>query len=259
MKIKPLTIFLICFLLFGINSPAIASCKGSPPGECYRCEGGVWVKYGDCLNDGDCSGCEVCAYCWCQIYCKPIDCIICMDDSCQCSEVVLNCFYDICCVVVGNDIHFSAGSIPYQCTPYLFWNAPGGDPPSQEGGGYFTTHWDTPGEKTVTVSTPCGSYDSKTVHVCPATELCCNGACGYDIGDDCVFDQDCCSGHCDLLSHKCVECELDTECEECEVCFNGFCFSILPCPPHTHCDDHSCVPDCNPSGGGLCDWSNPPQ
>jgi len=135
MKIKLLTIFMVCYLLLVINSTAMASCKGNPPGDCYRCEGGVWVKYGDCLNDGDCSsGCEACAYCWCQIFCDPVDCIICMDDSCQCSEVVLSCFYDDCCVVVGNDYEFSATGIPSQCTPYLVWNAPGGDPSYEEGG-----------------------------------------------------------------------------------------------------------------------------
>jgi len=93
---------------------------------------------------------------------------------------------------------------------------------------------------------------------CDPDERCENCQCCTDIGGSCRWDQECCSGHCNLITDKCVECALDTECEECEVCLFdiGFCVSILPCPLYTHCDNHACVPDCV-ENGPMCTYTSP--
>lgn len=76
MKIKPLTIFLICLFLSSFTVPVIACCEGDPPGDyphCYECEAGVWVlKAGlECGSDSDCEPCQVCNSddCFCDDLC----------------------------------------------------------------------------------------------------------------------------------------------------------------------------------------------
>ena len=101
---------------------------------------------------------------------------------------------------------------------------------------------------------------------CNFNKDCCSGHCNLiihkccrDVGGACNLDTQCCSSHCDPITHKCLQCLLDSECKVCERCIDiGLCFSILPCPDETHCDNHSCVPDCDPSGSTLCDWTYPP-
>lgn len=58
---------------------------------------------------------------------------------------------------------------------------------------------------------------------------------------------------------KCVECIYIDDCEECETCHNGVCYSILPCDEDKCCDDHFCVNRCIPNGGYFCDFNAPWQ
>ena len=144
---KWITALLPCLLLFGLSVPAIACCEGQPPGECYTCEDGVWVEYGDCWG-----GC-------------PDYCYQCVDCWCECTEPSIGVEpYDIGCVGCLRGLH--VGVHPY-CCEHVVWSAPGGDPSSQNGVCGFVTHWDTPGTKTVTVTTSCGSSSKEVTIVAP--------------------------------------------------------------------------------------------
>jgi len=52
----------------------------------------------------------------------------------------------------------------------VIWIAPGGDP-STDVGCFFTTHWDTPGEKTVVAINSCGNANFKQVTVAAPTNF----------------------------------------------------------------------------------------
>lgn len=60
----------------------------------------------------------------------------------------------------GDEIYFDI-SYGNRCE-CVYWSAPGGSPSGQDGGCYFHTHWDTHGEKTVTVRT---CSDSRQIKV----------------------------------------------------------------------------------------------
>jgi hypothetical protein len=159
---------------------------------------------GSCVNC-NCASCDLpccqgppCDSCWDLVSC-----------SCHCKQPHINCFYD-CCVEVGSPYQFSvtglgSGPCSESC---IIWAAPGGHPESQTGGALFTTHWNTPGVKTVTATTPCGSK-SKQVYVVD------------------------CSPPCDPSEH----------CENCQcVCDTCWDWKIVPassqtCPP---CEDLTC-------------------
>jgi len=75
--------FLIFVLLFRLSAPAIACCEGDPPGDCYTCEDGAWVQYGDCEDDSDCTDCQSCEGCYCTDDEDPCgDCKECVSGEC---------------------------------------------------------------------------------------------------------------------------------------------------------------------------------
>lgn len=151
MRRKPIAIFLISLSFFGVNLPAIACCEGSPPGECYVCEDGVWVQYGDCWD-----GCPTC-----------YGCVSC---NCQCVAEVISIgslLYDSACV--NCYIPFGAGVPSEQYCDCVHWSG-GGNPPSQDGGCFFSTRWETPGIKTVTAST-CKNSKSMQVTIAAPTNF----------------------------------------------------------------------------------------
>lgn len=135
MKMKFKTIFPAYLLLLFISAvPAMALCEGSPPGACYRCEDGVWARYGDCW--GGCPACKYCAACWCTKYgdcwggCP--DCHSCVNCNCSCtsdccsdSDCTGECKSCISCSCVDDDSKCDTakcykcvgGSCEYQCDP----------------------------------------------------------------------------------------------------------------------------------------------
>jgi len=71
MKIKSITFLLAYLLLFILAIPAIAwDCEDPKPGDCYECEDGDWVQYGDCWGWGGCPPCNSCVNCWCEYQCN---------------------------------------------------------------------------------------------------------------------------------------------------------------------------------------------
>lgn len=91
---------------------------------------------------------------------------------------------------------------------------------------------------------------------CDPGQHCENCQCCTELGGACEQDAQCCSGICGPIG--CGNCKSDSDCAECEVCFNGFCVSILPCPLYTHCDNHACVPDCEIDYLTMCTYTEPP-
>jgi len=85
--------FIILLLLLRLSAPAIACCEGEPPGDCYTCEDGAWVHYGDCQDSNDCTGCESCQSCWCSD--DDDNCGDCED--CVSTECVYQCSDSECC------------------------------------------------------------------------------------------------------------------------------------------------------------------
>jgi hypothetical protein len=74
MKTRYLINGFVCLLLFSLFQVRVYACGCSgiqPP--CTYCLGGVWVHYGDCESNSDCSGCKTCSAC------------ICTDDDSKCS------------------------------------------------------------------------------------------------------------------------------------------------------------------------------
>lgn len=104
MKAKLLAILVLGAWLFWFTVPTTACCEGDPPGSCYECVDGVWVEYGNCEDDSDCTGCESCQDCYCTddndncsgcCICEDSDCVD-EDDNCtgvqQCQDC--NCVCD---------------------------------------------------------------------------------------------------------------------------------------------------------------------
>ncbi len=98
---------------------------------------------------------------------------------------------------------------------------------------------------------------------CYTPQVCVNGQCCTPSGGYCEMNGSCCSGHCNYATHECGVCENDSQCGPCEKCTGsplqaGSCYSILPCPANTHCDNnHACVADCL-ENGPQCTWTDPP-
>lgn len=106
MKRKFLMGLVGCLLLLcGIAVPATACCEGDPPGDCYRCEDGVWVRYGNCWEG--CPDCESCHNCYCQctseccedLDCGPPACWNCVDCECEWDCTTGQCCDDGECVL----------------------------------------------------------------------------------------------------------------------------------------------------------------
>lgn len=151
MRRKAIGIFLMSLCFSRADVPAKACCEGEPPEECYICEDGVWVQYGDC-SDG-CPSCYGCVNC-----------------NCQCVAEVLgvgSLLYDSACVKCY--IPFVAGLPSEQYCGCVHWSG-GGNPASQDGGCIFSTRWDTTGTKTVTAST-CKNSKSMQVTIAAPTNF----------------------------------------------------------------------------------------
>ena len=125
-------------------------------------------------------------------------CYTCVCSSCQCAAVITGIYLeynesDVQCVGDGWDFLLSGPALNY-CSCVSWSTNPPGDP--QGGTGCtFSTHWDTPGEKTVTATTPCSSK-SRTVTVqelCGTLGSCC-GKNKYCCGNEvcCDADKVCC-------------------------------------------------------------------
>ena len=153
--------YLLMSLLCGVGAYA-CGCSGTQP-PCTTCQGGVWVRYGNCLSDGDCSGCKSCYGCWCydnNLNCG--DCEECEDGECQCLgvSVYVSDPYPYACV--GCELAFEAilpppfeyDYLPQKCCDHVVWS--GGDDPTSDGC-WFSTHWGTKGVQTVTAIIPCDS------------------------------------------------------------------------------------------------------
>jgi hypothetical protein len=90
----------VCLLTLWTFSPAaLACCTQPPPGNCYYCYNGVWVRYGDCWSG--CPACESCPSCWCECNaecgCEGRTCPTCescVNCSCQC---IAECCQDSHC------------------------------------------------------------------------------------------------------------------------------------------------------------------
>jgi len=97
MKIKSITFLLASLLLFTLTIPAIAcDCEGDPPGECYKCQDGDWVQYGDCWFWGGCPDCESCEDCWCSC---TSEC--CGDSYCPDCYTCVGCHLCVCLAECG--------------------------------------------------------------------------------------------------------------------------------------------------------------
>jgi hypothetical protein len=84
MRTKCLVILLTSCLFFRFSMPVLACCEGNPPGECYTCQDGVWVPYGNCW--GGCDNCYSCVNCWCSC---TSDC--CGEWMCSTCQTCINC------------------------------------------------------------------------------------------------------------------------------------------------------------------------
>jgi hypothetical protein len=155
-------------------------------------------------------------------------------------------------VYVGQEYQFSAGDISTNCAMEVDWVAEGGNPSSQHGGTYFMTHWDTPGTKTVTVSTSC-DYDQIEVTVEPlcAEGLCCKTRnCEFCLSGTCI-------DRCPLLG-QCKKCDgcggCVTTChpELCEECVNNEC-KVCGGDTNKKCCGGECKDKCKIIDGEDCD------
>lgn len=197
MKVRYVTALLGCFL-FGllVESRVLAHCPtcfgcetcfcpvcldddSKCTGCCYLCVDALCLAdpllcsgcCDDCSNcqcvdnDSLCSGCCRCQNCSCvpdDSKCGDPDCWDC-DNNCDCQcDITINSVSSDDYACVGCDVTFTA-NVTGSCS-CVDWSG-GGDPASASGTCSFTTHWDTPGTKTVTASPDCGSSEQKQVTI----------------------------------------------------------------------------------------------
>jgi len=126
-------------------TPSARACR--PPGPCYTWNGSEWVAYG-CVASPCTDGCTVCSLDTC---------------GCECEVTIATAESDVDVQGVGLDVTFTMTTSPaarYEC---VSWSG-GGDPASGSAS-HFTTDWDAPGDKTVTVKTCGDNGDSQDIDV----------------------------------------------------------------------------------------------
>ena len=143
---KLLICIALCVIIY-LCTPSVRAC--GPSGPCYswnpRTE--QWVPYG-CVATPCADGCTTCDLETC---------------ACECEVTIDTAESDVDVQGVGLDIIFTMTTSPtsrYEC---VSWSG-GGDPATGDGSS-FTTDWDTPGDKTVTVKTCDEDGDSEDIEV----------------------------------------------------------------------------------------------
>ena len=137
-------------------------------------------------------------------------------------------------------------------------------------------------EKWCCDGTPCDRpccTDTDTDYCCPQGKPCCDGSCCdpcdceecvdgscVDIcdPDECEVCQDgSCVDRCPLYEF-CLECDGSGNClskcnsDLCQVCINDECIVCGVLNQSHCCLDGECVEKCDPYGGNVCTWTNPP-
>lgn len=129
--------------------------------SCQTCEDDSCVCNEDCCYDSDCATCYGCVNCSCQCTsecctdsdCGNPDCWDCVDCDCECDITINSVSSDKDAACVNCDITFTA-YVTGSCS-CVDWSG-GGDPATASDTCTFTTHWDSPGTKTVTATPDCG-------------------------------------------------------------------------------------------------------
>jgi len=145
-----------CMLFSFIVSQRVMAWPCNPPAcpDCETCTPTGCECLAQCCSDNDCGS----PACWnCTANCQ-----------CECDITINSISSDKDTTCIGCDVEFTA-SVTGSCS-CVNWSG-GGDPTTAEGTCSFTTHWDSPGTKTVTAVPKCGNSKSKQVNVvCPAGE-----------------------------------------------------------------------------------------
>jgi len=220
MRIKSLTIFLLCLLLlFGLPVPVIAT---TPSPECPDCYSWGWdgVKY-RCLYDCKYDNCETCVdvgggssaclpcggdpdyqCCGAGICCNTANCGACVDGDCKIcgGDPDKVCCGGSCCDTSQcHRCNFTTGECENECDPDQFCCvADDGDLCCNQGQKCCTCYY--------------VSYDMYVPYCCPSGYTCCN----WDI---------CCDP------------------DNCETCVDGEC-QVCGGDPDKVCCDGSCEPKC---------------
>jgi hypothetical protein len=206
------------------------------------CSFALEVRAWECVPGCSPSACEACEEGVCVYRCNSANCQTCWEGSCR------GCDPDLECSTCQNGTCQDDAS---KCTGECHNGCSGGSCVDDD------TKCNSCQECSggVCVLKPTSNCDEDAD--CPSGKICENCHCCAPLGATCGFLVTCCSGHCNITTSRCEECELDSECGECERCSSmGYCYTILPCPPYTHCDAHNCAPDCV-ENGPLCNYTNP--
>ena len=155
------------WLLLLLSSTVLASpCPPPDCGDCYTWDPNIEECVWDCVD------CQVCEDCNCvkdpnvecdhDTDCGDPNCWDCLSCECECDITVnsVSSNKDVTCV--DCNVTFTA-NVSGSCS-CVDWSG-GGDPCTASDTCTFTTHWDSPGTKTVTATPDCGSSKQKQVTI----------------------------------------------------------------------------------------------
>ena len=235
MKIKYITILLAYLSFLMLTIPATAcDCQGPPPGDCYKCEDGVWVECGITCNPCyECVDCECVWACGNKMCCDGECCVgCCFGECCNTDNMCCNyaCCDNACC---GGDCceDPDAECCANECCSNACCN-----------------------------NTCCDAGESCCGLQCCQGECCDSAFCCSKSGRVCCNNKNCY----DSSTHQCCDdgtiCGINGDCCNGACCSDGWtCCNNMCCPPGQECcDDLTCYDPtthkcCERGDGSLCD------